>query len=116
MVNGSSIICSDKYTKLRLYNTDVIKQLSKLNDTTCDMKTHFQLTVSRKTETIKFHVVPNVKLVVEDMFNAEISVDILGSRNFLIIFMLVNARVMNVETGLESFSSLEAQNLSGGQG
>ena len=42
--------------------------------------------------------------------------DKLGSRNFLIIFMLVNARVKNIETGLETFfSSLKLQNFSGGQ-
>ena len=55
-------------------------------------------------------------MIVEDLFNPEISVDILGPRQFLIIFMLVNARVMTVETGLESFfSSLQSQTFSWGQ-
>ena len=98
-----------------------IKQLSKLNDTACDMKTHFEITFSRESNTGSesitiCHVVPNVKLILEDMFNPDISVDILGSRKFLIIYMLVNARCMNVETGLESFfSSLDSQSFSGGQ-
>ena len=66
--------------------------------------------------TLYYNVIPNVKIIVEDMFDPEISVDILGPRYFLIFFMLVNARVMSMETGLESFfSSLGTQNFSGGQ-
>ena len=119
VVSGEGILCIDKYKKLKLRTSDVVEQFSKLNNDSVDMKTHFQLTVRRTTNTtesvIKFHVVPDVKMIVEDFFNPEISVDDLGSRKFLIIFMLVNARVMNVETGLESFfSSLQSQNFSGG--
>ena len=77
----------------------------------------FEKKINAVDNTITFHVVPDVKMIVEDLFNPEISVDNLGPRQFLIIFMLVNARVMNVETGLESFfSSLQSQNFSGGQG
>ena len=50
------------------------------------------------------------------MFNPDISVDILGPRYFLNVYMLVNARVINLETGLESLSpSLGSQIFSGGQ-
>ena len=121
VVPGKGVLCIDKYKKLKLGTTDVVVQFSKLEDEFGDMKTHFHLTVRKKTNmvenTITFHVVPDVKMIVEDLFNPEISVDNLGPRQFLIIFMLVNARVMNVETGLESFfSSLQSQNFSVGQG
>ena len=100
----------------KLQKTDTVIQFTKMNLQHYDMKTHFELTVTRKSSNCRFHVVPDIKTILEDMFNPEIHVDVFGPRDFLIIFMLVNSRVMNVETGLESFfSSLESQNFSGGQ-
>ena len=118
---GKGILSSHVYKKtLRLRSTDIIIQFSGIDEHFFDMKTHFELTIGRQTGTsekiLHYHVVPDVKLITEDMFNPNISVDVLGPRNFLIIFMLVNSRVMNLETGLESFfSSLKSQNFSGGQ-
>ena len=113
---GSGVLNQDKYVKLKLKKTDTVIRFTKMDLQHYDMKTHFELTVTRKSSNLCFHVVPDVKTIVEDMFNPEIHVDVLGPRHFLIIFMLVNARVMNFETGLESFfSSLESQNFSGGQ-
>ena len=120
VTNGTGILASKQYKKLRLNSTDVVKELSKICGHFYDMKTHFQLTILRitnKTEKLlNFHVVPDIKVITADMFDPNISIDTLGPRNFLILFMLVNARVMNLETGLESFfSSLKSQNFSGGQ-
>ena len=104
---AEGILRATKYLKLNIKKSDRIKQFSLLDIQCCDMKTHFELTVQKQKRLVEtftaFHVVPDVKVIVEDMFNPEISVDILGSRYFLIVYMLVNARVMNVETGLESF-------------
>ena len=118
--NGTGILAPDKYIKLRLNSTDVVRELSRMDDQFYDMKTHFQLTIKRMTsradKLLYLHIVPDVKVITADMFEPSISIDTLGPRNFLIIFMLVNARVMNIETGLESFfSSLKSQNFSGGQ-
>ena len=48
-------------------------------------------------------VVPDVKVIMEDVFDPQIFVNRMGSRNNLIICMLVNARTMNIETGLATF-------------
>ena len=61
-------------------------------------------------------VVPNHKVIMEDLFDTLMLVDRMGSRNILIICMLVNARTMNIETGLETFfSSLKSGSFSVGQ-
>ena len=119
VIPGKGILKKDKYSKLKISNDSVVYQLSKLDVSPYDCKAHFKVTLLPKSlhpdDQITFHIVPDVKTIVEDFFNPEISVDKLGSRNFLIIFMLVNARVMNIETGLETFfSSLKSQNFSGG--
>ena len=118
---GKGILQLSKYTKLKIRKSNIIREFSTLDFQYCNQKTHFELKVVQQEreqisgEVTTFHVVPDVKVIVEDMFNPEINVDILGPRFFL-IYMLVNARVMNVETGLESFfSSLGTQNFSGGQ-
>jgi len=68
-------------------------------------------------EVIKeFNVVPNYQVIIEDLFDISYSCDLLGPRMFLIIFNLVNAKTMNLETGLESFfASFQNQSFSGGQ-
>ena len=84
---------------------------------TKDMKTHFIIKIQRHDTKIQERVIIDLKCMVEDLFDPLISADILGSRDFLIVYMQANARSMNVETGLESFfSSLASQNFSGGQG
>ena len=113
-------LARNKYTKLQLNSTDIVIELSTMDGQFYDMKTHFQFTISRTTgradKLLYIHVVPDVKVLTSDMFDPSISIDTLDPRNFPSIFMLVNARVMNIETGLESFfSSLKSQNFSGGQ-
>ena len=117
---ADGVLRAINYVKLNLKKSDKIKQFSHLDIQYYDMKTHFELKVAHQKPSgetcTTFHVVPDVKVIVEDMFNPEINGDTLGQRYFLIVYMLVNARVMNVETGLESFfSSLGSQNFSGGQ-
>ena len=120
VAKGTGIIAKEKFSKLRILDNDVVLELSRSNISYYNCKSYFKLTLLRKAsnneERIVLNIVPDVKVIVEDFFNPEISVDTLGSRHFLIIFMLVNARVMNIETGLETFfSSLKSQSFSGGQ-
>ena len=63
-----------------------------------------------KLVTRDLHVVPDIVTIVQDLYDEKIRRDILGPRLFLIIFDLVNAKTMNVETAMESyFSILENQ-------
>ena len=120
MAKGTGIIAKEKFSKLRILNNDVVLELSRSDISYYNCKSYFKLTLLQKAsnneERIVLNIVLDVKVIVEDFFNPEISVDTLGSRHFLIIFMLVNARVMNIETGLETFfSSLKSQSFSGEQ-
>ena len=60
---------------------------------------------------ICFDVVPNVKVIMGDFFDPLITVDRMGSQNILIISMLVNARTMNIEIGLETFFQVSSPSL-----
>ena len=60
------------------------------------------------TETL--HVVPDYVVIAEDIFDPNIDPDVFGPRHFSIIYDLVNAITMNLETCLESyFSSFKSQ-------
>ena len=71
------------------------------------MKTYFELTIIQQakygTKAIHFVLIPNVKIIVEDMFGPGIDVDSLGDHSNFIFLMLVNVQVMNMGTGHESF-------------
>ena len=90
----SGIIGKDKFSKLKILGNNVIFKLSRSDISYYDCKSQFKLTLLRKAsnyeETIVINIVPDVKVILEDFFNPKISVDKLGSRHLLIIFLLVN--------------------------
>lgn len=97
----------------------VIKSEPESKPTCRSALVHLNMFWSKKGSSFRYRWIPccpDYINIIEDLFDSKCSVDLLGPRTFLIVFMLVNAKTMNLETALQSFfATFENQSFTGGQ-